>query len=329
MDQNKLSVQAESTALVDQRKPRDLITKMATQMGVTRQAFWKTVKTTLMPGGATDEQILAFLAVADAYNLNPFLKQIAAFEGKQGQIVPVVPLDGWSTIINRHPMCDGFDFEWADEIVQMDGGKPCPAWCKVRIYRKDRTHPVEITEFLDEVYQPAKFSQKYNKSFDGPWQTHTKRMLRHKTIIQGGRVGLGITGIYDPDEAERFVDITADVVQAGHDEKTAATAESIKRSLTEARASVSAEAPPPDEVVDDQAEFVDDAPADPDTDVADPDDDWSLLSGDDLKFAAGRIVANQAEKMEWQSACKVGDAAVRHWARVTAEDHRNQAQQGE
>jgi hypothetical protein len=31
-------------------------------------------------------------------------------------------------------------------------------------------------------------------------------MLRHKVLIQGIRVAFGITGIYDPDEAERIID---------------------------------------------------------------------------------------------------------------------------
>ena len=44
------------------------------------------------------------------------------------------------------------------------------------------------------------------KGYPGPWQTHTKRMLRHKTLIQGFRLAFGFAGIYDEDEAGRIID---------------------------------------------------------------------------------------------------------------------------
>ncbi|EOJ4766922.1 recombinase RecT, partial [Escherichia coli] len=43
----------------------------------------------------------------------------------------------------------------------------------------------------------------------GPWQSHPKRMLRHKAMIQCARLAFGFAGIYDNDEAERIVENTA------------------------------------------------------------------------------------------------------------------------
>ncbi len=107
-------------------------------------------------GEVTDEQMMALLIVADQYGLNPFIREIFAYPDKQNGIVPVVSVDGWSRIINQHPDMDGLEFI-EDKIWINDwaGAKPCPAYIECVIYRKGRTHPVRIKEFLDEVYSTA------------------------------------------------------------------------------------------------------------------------------------------------------------------------------
>lgn len=85
----------------------------------------------------------------------------------------------------------------------MPGAKvECPEWIETLIYRKDRARPTKLREFLDEVYR-GPFTSK-GRSMDGPWQTHTKRQLRHKSLIQCARIAFGFVGIYEPDEAERI-----------------------------------------------------------------------------------------------------------------------------
>jgi hypothetical protein len=37
-----------------------------------------------------------------------------------------------------------------------------------------------------------------------PWKQWPRRMLRHKAAIQCARVAFGISGVMEPDEAERF-----------------------------------------------------------------------------------------------------------------------------
>ncbi|HAL70253.1 MAG TPA: phage recombination protein Bet [Verrucomicrobiales bacterium] len=170
----------------------------------------------------TDAQMEALLIVAEQYGLNPFTKELFAFSDK-GAIVPVVSVDGWSRIINENPAFNGMEFRYSEEIVTMPRGKPCPAWCEVVLYRKDRDRPTVVREYLDEVYQAPRGQNAY----DGPWQSHTKRFLRHKTLIQGARIAFGFAGIYDEDEAHRIIDAgvidaaTGEVVQTRTAERAA------------------------------------------------------------------------------------------------------------
>ncbi|WP_081678979.1 phage recombination protein Bet [Methylobacter luteus] len=159
-------------------------------------------------GEVTDAQMMALLIVADQYGLNPFTKEIFAYPDKQNGIVPVVSVDGWSRIINQHPDMDGLEFIYDENIVTEADAKPCPASIECVIYRKGRAHPVRIKEFLDETYRSTFKGVKNGQPFEikTPWQSHTKRMLRHKALIQCSRIAFGFTGIYDQDEAERIIE---------------------------------------------------------------------------------------------------------------------------
>lgn len=154
----------------------------------------------------SDAQMTALLVVANQYGLNPWTKEIYAFPDKQNGIVPVVGVDGWSRIINDHPQFDGMEFRQSDNMIEMTGARtPAPEWMECVIYRKDRSHPTTVREYLDEVYR-APFKKDNGYQVDGPWQTHTKRFLRHKAMIQSSRLAFGYGGIYDQDEAERIVE---------------------------------------------------------------------------------------------------------------------------
>lgn len=143
-----------------------------------------TLKATAFRGAqVNDSQMAALLLVASQYGLNPFTKEIYAFPDKGG-IVPVVGVDGWSRIINTNEQFDGMDFVQDDES------------CTCIIYRKDRSHPIKVTEWMAECRRPNA----------APWQSHPRRMLRHKAMIQCARLAFGYVGIYDQDEAERIVE---------------------------------------------------------------------------------------------------------------------------
>ena len=141
------------------------------------------LKSTAFKGQVTDAQMAALMVVANQYQLNPFTRELFAFPDKNNGIVPVVGVDGWSRIINSHPQFDGMEFAQDDKS------------CTCIIYRKDRSRPVSVTEFMDECKRPT-----------GPWQSHPKRMLRHKAMIQAARLAFSYVGIYDQDEAERIVE---------------------------------------------------------------------------------------------------------------------------
>lgn len=185
-----------------------LLTKFARSMnvgGMDENQLYKTLTTTAFKPvkvgrdqyvNPTKEQIISLVVVCTQHKLNPFLKEIYAFPAKDGTIVPVVGVDGWSRIINEHPQYDGMDFGQSEDIISLDGAKPCPEWIECKIYRKDRKHPLVAREYLDECYKSSKYA--------GPWQSHTKRFLRHKAMIQASRLAFGFAGIYDADEAMRI-----------------------------------------------------------------------------------------------------------------------------
>lgn len=167
---------------------QSLLVKMAERYSVEPQKMLATLKATAFRGDVTNEQMMALLIVADQYNLNPWLKQIYAFPDRNG-IVPVVGVDGWARIINEHPQFDGMDFEQDAER------------CTCRIYRKDRSHPTEVTEYMSECHRDTK-----------PWESHPNRMLRHKAMIQCARLAFAFTGIFDEDEAERVVNAEPNII---------------------------------------------------------------------------------------------------------------------
>lgn len=148
------------------------------------------LKATAFKGQVSDAQMAALLIVSQQYGLNPWTKEIYAFPDRNNGIVPVVGVDGWSRIINSHPQFDGMDFEQDADS------------CTCIIYRKDRKHPVRVTEWMAECMRPGV----------GPWKSHPKRMLRHKAMIQCARLAFGFVGIYEQDEAERIIDSEATVV---------------------------------------------------------------------------------------------------------------------
>ena len=127
---------------------------------------------------ASDAQLTALMVIANEYGLNPFTKEIYAYPDQHKGIVPVVGVDGWIRIVNEHPQFDGIEFEATPEEVT------------ARIYRKDRTRPTVITEYLAEC-----------KRNTNPWREMPRRMLRHKALMQCARVAFGFA-FYDDEEAQ-------------------------------------------------------------------------------------------------------------------------------
>lgn len=194
---------------------KQLMVQMASRFNVPEAEMTTTLKATAFKGNVSDAQMTALLIVANQYGLNPWTKEIYAFPDKGG-IVPVVGVDGWSRIINTNEHFDGMDFEQDEES------------CTCRIYRKDRSHPVQVTEYMAEC-----------KRETGPWKSHPRRMLRHKAMIQCARLAFGYTGIFDEDEAERIVtkdcgEVVEDCSEAIKAIESAGSMEELQQAFTAA-----------------------------------------------------------------------------------------------
>lgn len=168
-------------AKIEPRK--SVIATLADSYGMEAQAFEATLRGTVFPASGTREEFAAFVLVAKEYRLNPLLREIYAFPKKGGGIVPIVGIDGWLNLINGHQQFDGMEFDQHDD----EKGALVAVTC--RIYRKDRSHPTVVTEYLEECIRGTE-----------PWKMK-RRMLRHKAAMQCARYAFGFSGIYDEDEA--------------------------------------------------------------------------------------------------------------------------------
>ena len=130
------------------------------------------------------EEVAAALIVCNAYNLNPFTKEIYAFRSK-GKLLIVVGVDGWSAIVNRQEQLNGIEFEEHFD----DKGYIKAVTCK--IHRKDCALPVVVTEYTHECRRDTI-----------PWQTMPIRMTRNRAFVQCARVAFSVSGIIDNDEAQ-------------------------------------------------------------------------------------------------------------------------------
>lgn len=176
-----------NVATIDRPSGPSITVAMADRYGMAPAAFEATLRATVVPKECTREQFAAFLLVAHEYGLNPVLKEIYAFPAKGGGIQPVVSIDGWVKLMNSHPQMDGIEFDdHVDEKKQLTA-------ISARIYRKDRSHPIVVTEYMAECKRGTE-----------PWKQWPHRMLRHKATIQAARYAFGYSNIFDPDEAERM-----------------------------------------------------------------------------------------------------------------------------
>lgn len=166
------------------------IQELAGTYKLSAKAFAFTFRAIAMPQPHTEAEFVSCCLVAKEHGLNPLTKEIYFMRDKHGNIQAIVGVDGWIKKCNEHPQFDGMEFE----AVNDENGKPISL--TVAIYRKDRSRPTKVTEHFSECVQVRKS--------DGPWQTHPHRMLRNRTICQGGRVAFGFAGLMDRDEFDQW-----------------------------------------------------------------------------------------------------------------------------
>lgn len=172
------------------------LSALAARLSVDEQAIQNIVLNTLVSAkkgqNPTNEEFVTFLAIANEYKLNPLTKEVYAFANR-GTVQVIVSIDGWLKIINSHPQIDGF------ETVENFNAQGQLESVTCSIYRKDRTRPTSVTEYLNEC-----------KGTSEPWIKWPARMLRHKALIQCARYAFGLA-LLDEDEAERIKSTEKDV----------------------------------------------------------------------------------------------------------------------
>lgn len=173
---------ANTTTAIQTAERKSVLGALASRYSCDPAVLQKTLKETVFKG-ASDAQFITLCVVSNQYGLNPMTKEIYAFPDKRGGVIPIVSVDGWANIMNSHPMFDGIEFEETAER------------CTAIIHRKDREHPIKVTEWLEECRMNTE-----------PWRKYPRRMLRHKAMIQCARMAFSLSGIYDSDEARRIVE---------------------------------------------------------------------------------------------------------------------------
>lgn len=172
------------------RKPKmNALEAMASRLQVQPEVLKDTLMKTAFANCKNDADFMSGMIVANTYGLNPLLKEMYAFPSRNGGIIPIVSVDGWISLMQRHKDFNGIELT---ENEDPETGKLKSVTCK--IYLKGKDHPVVITEYMEECDQAGKDT----------WKKWPRRMLRHKALIQGARVAFGFSGIYDEDEGERI-----------------------------------------------------------------------------------------------------------------------------
>lgn len=168
-------------------QPQGLLQRMAGRYGMDPVVFEKTISAVSMPAPHSRAELISCLIVAHEHDLNPLTKEIYFMRTKTGTIQPIVGVDGWMKKLNQHPEFNGMRF-----VEQRDDKGNLVAMTCV-VYRKDRTHPIEVTEHLKECAGDTL-----------PWKKSPSRMLRHRVLTQAARYSVGFAGGMDADEFEQW-----------------------------------------------------------------------------------------------------------------------------
>ncbi|MFR4148413.1 MAG: recombinase RecT [Sutterella wadsworthensis] len=199
---------------------QSLIEYFATKAGIAPDKYFEALRRVPFVNcpNITREEMTGVLLLAKKLDLDPFSKEIYAIPGRNdGPVVPVIAFDGWMKILLRQPTFDGMETLPSDEMIEVDGyPRKVHAWCECVIYDKERSHPIRVREYFEEVMRPRYFrTNKGSVMLDqnSPWVRMPWRMLRAKTVIQAVRNAYPVGGfeVMSEDEVE---EATAEAVAA-------------------------------------------------------------------------------------------------------------------
>jgi hypothetical protein len=124
---------------------------------------------------APSHVLLALLRIATEHHLDPIKEEVALALYDDYHWQAYITAVGYSKLLNSHPAFDGIAFTLSPETAN-----DIPIWMECTIYRKDRSHPIVIREYFEEV-----------KGESAIWQKMPRRMLRHRVMQQCARLALG------------------------------------------------------------------------------------------------------------------------------------------
>ena len=107
-------------------------------------------------------------------HLDPLCEEISFIQYDDGHWQVLITIEGCSKLLNQHPQFNGLVFTQADTLI--DG---VPEWIECSIYRKDRTVPTTVREYLTEV-----------RGENEIWRKMPRRMLRHRALQQCVRLAI-------------------------------------------------------------------------------------------------------------------------------------------
>lgn len=185
-----------------------LIARLAGRFGVEPNRLLKCLTTQVFKQAdgrqPSNEELMVLLLVCENFGLSPFNREIFAFRGKGGEIVPVVSLDGWAKIVRSQKDFNGVSFRFSETTVKVAGcNQELPEFVECAMRLKGVDEPIVIQEFMVECFN--------DKS--PVWRKWPRRMLRTRAFIQCARLAFSLTGLYD--EGEDFAEDFSGMVATG------------------------------------------------------------------------------------------------------------------
>ena len=123
---------------------------------------------------APKQTLLALLRIAKENHLDPLKEEVSLALYDDCHWQAYITVEGYSKILNSHPAFDGIAFNQSEESTN-----GIPIWMECTIYRKDRSKPIVIREYFEEV-----------KGEQAIWQKMPRRMLRHRVMQQCARIAI-------------------------------------------------------------------------------------------------------------------------------------------
>lgn len=169
---------------------------------------------------ATDEEIIQFIELCRYQRINPFLRE--AYLVKYGDVnAECSIITSKELFLKRAEQNDMYDGAESGIIVLRDGkveyingtfslpsDQVVGGWSK--IYRKDQSHPTEISVSLTEYVQKKK-----NGEITKFWRDKPATMIRKVALMQGLREAFctSLGCLYTEEEQSVTIDTTAEVVE--------------------------------------------------------------------------------------------------------------------